>query len=89
MFPQAVKRRHKDGINVLYANGSAQWVEWSRFAKADHLAARYKWVNIPPEPVSVAYPGLPEAYVYYHPRPDKTGGAIGVGLWNWLDQASR
>ena len=46
-YPNAIKRRHQKGINVLYANGSAQWVELGVFDDADHLAPRYKWKLIP------------------------------------------
>jgi len=39
--PQSVRVRHYRGINVLYANGSAKWVELKQFDKAP-------WNTIPP-----------------------------------------
>jgi prepilin-type N-terminal cleavage/methylation domain-containing protein len=39
--PQSVKARHKKGVNALYANGSAKWVDLKQFDKPD-------WNKIPP-----------------------------------------
>jgi type II secretory pathway pseudopilin PulG len=84
-YPSAVKRRHRYGINVLYANGSAQWIELGRFDKADYLIGRWKWKNI----ADGSFPTLPESYVFYNPRADRIGGPQGMGVWNLLDAASR
>jgi prepilin-type N-terminal cleavage/methylation domain-containing protein len=84
-YPSAVTRRHKGGINVLYANGSGQWIELGRFDKADYLSGRYKWKTI----ATGAFPQLPDSYAFYNPRSDYVGGPNGAGLWNLLDRASR
>jgi len=39
--PQSVKARHKKGVNALYANGSAKWVDLKQFDKPN-------WNKIPP-----------------------------------------
>jgi hypothetical protein len=39
--PQSVRVRHKNGVNVLYANGSAQWVDYKAIDKPP-------WNQIPP-----------------------------------------
>jgi prepilin-type N-terminal cleavage/methylation domain-containing protein len=85
-YPQAVTRRHKSGVNVLYANGSGQWIETGKFEKADYLAGRYKWRTI----LTGSFPQLPDSYVFYNPRADFiVGGPQGAGVWNLFDRASR
>ncbi len=48
--PQSVKARHKDGVNVLYASGSAQWVEKKAWWDVDdkYIASGKRWKDIPP-----------------------------------------
>jgi prepilin-type N-terminal cleavage/methylation domain-containing protein len=44
--PQSVRVRHKKGINVLYANGSAKWVELKAFERREDTS-QYAWHKIP------------------------------------------
>src|SRR5829696_1654385 len=52
--PQSVKNRHKRGINVLYANGSGQWVEMKALENAPMPAAG-AWKDIQGSPVAAAH----------------------------------
>ncbi len=45
--PQSVKIRHKRGINVMYANGSAHWVPMTAFERLQD-GSQYAWRLIPP-----------------------------------------
>jgi prepilin-type N-terminal cleavage/methylation domain-containing protein len=81
-YPQAVVRRHKHGINVLYANGSAQWVNRGDFNNAAYLPPRWLWRTWN---VGV-FLGLPDSYALYNPN---ASDVQGFGLWNLLDKASR
>ena len=87
VYSVAVQRTHKYGINVLYANGSAQWVEKDRWNKASHLPPRYAWEG--PNGVRTGdYPVWPQARLFYNYRSGETA-AQGWGLWQLLDKASR
>ena len=52
--PQSLKNRHKRGLNVLYANGSAQWVELKALENAP-MPSSGKWKDIVGTPVSSAH----------------------------------
>ena len=87
VYPSMVARVHKYGINVLYANGSAQWVEKDRFDKANHLPPRYAWQG--PNGVRTGdYPVWPQSRLFYNPKSGETTSQ-GWGLWQLLDKASR
>jgi prepilin-type N-terminal cleavage/methylation domain-containing protein len=45
--PQSVRVRHVRGVNVLYANGSAQWVDLKAFERKNDTSAN-AWHKIPP-----------------------------------------
>jgi len=88
MYPQGVKRRHKSGVNVLYANGSAQWVEDGRFSKAHYVSpASYTWLKIPTGSFPVG-PEDPGARPIYNWR-SYTITAQGYGVWQAFDRASQ
>lgn len=73
MYKPAVIRRHKTGVNVLFANGSAQWVPLKAFDKAN-------WNRIPDQAFSTGYnPWMLNTPV--------TGPE--TGLWVDLDKQSR
>lgn len=75
-FRLDVIRTHKTGVNVLYANQSAQWIPLKTFDKAP-------WKSIADQDVSVANNDamLLEIKTGSHPLP--------TGLWVDLDKASR
>jgi prepilin-type N-terminal cleavage/methylation domain-containing protein len=52
--PQSVKTRHKSGINVLYANGSAQWCDVKVLKNAPQPNTN-KWTDIPDTTVDFKY----------------------------------
>lgn len=73
MYRAAIIRRHKDGVNVLYANGSAQWVPLKAFDKAP-------WRTIPDQAFNVGYN-------YMLLNTPLTGTE--TGLWTDLDKQMR
>lgn len=87
-FPQAVTRRHKSGVNVLFANGSAQWIPLSDFNKSNYLGEnRFPWTRI----VTNTFPVWPTdtiARSIYNPL-SYTTPTQGFGVWQAFDRASR
>lgn len=79
-----VLRTHKSGINVLYANGSAQWVDVS-----DHL----RKVGSDPDITWRAWLAIPDRdfQTGYNDRflKDAAGTTPASGIWIKLDQLSR
>lgn len=73
MYKPAVLRRHKDGVNVLYANGSAQWVPLKAFDKGT-------WRSIPDQSFSTSWNP--------HILNTATSG-LETGVWAELDKQSR
>jgi prepilin-type N-terminal cleavage/methylation domain-containing protein len=98
--PQDIKVRHKTGINVLYANGSGQYLANKQFNGAGYTAAPSGpfggpvqkkwsdgiWVNGigHGDNGSVAFE---DNQVFLDTRPPATNR--GGGLWNTFDRASR
>lgn len=96
-YPQAITRRHKSGVNVLYANGSAQWVENDRFGKAyfsdPNPATGFPWSRLATGAFPVA-PTEPFARAIYNrrsyePPVPPNPAQQGFGVWQALDRASR
>jgi prepilin-type N-terminal cleavage/methylation domain-containing protein len=79
-YKNAIFRRHKTGINVLFANGSAQWVELTqqRMNKETMLNA---WKSIPDGAFDSGY----NPFMLSTPV---SGGAEG-GIWAFLDKQSK
>jgi hypothetical protein len=78
LSPQSVRNRHKRGINVLYANGSGQWVEMKALEKAP-MPVGALWKDIPGTTVNSGYsPRLLDESV---PEP--------TGVWIAMDRESR
>jgi prepilin-type N-terminal cleavage/methylation domain-containing protein len=76
-FKKDVIRTHKVGINVLYANGSGQWVPLKVFDKAP-------WNSIPDQGVATTY----NQYMLQEVRDLNAGLQIG-GIWLDLDHFSK
>jgi hypothetical protein len=77
LSPQEVANRHKRGINVLYANGSAQWVEY-KILEGSPMPTAPLWKDIPGSTVSTTYsPCMLDESV---PNP--------TGVWIGMDRAS-
>jgi hypothetical protein len=53
--PANVLATHKSGINVLYANGSGQWVPLKALQNAPMPSASINWNVIPPNQVSYSW----------------------------------
>ncbi len=82
--PVDIKRRHKTGINVSYANGSAQYVPMKYFQDARYNLTGVVWKNLTRDSwISLSYGINSDNYVYYNPRPTT---ATGTGVWNLLDR---
>ncbi len=87
MTPADVKRVHKDGINVLYANGSAQWVPYSTLERSNILGlgggVQWKFVDR----ISTTFNNT---FLYYGIA-NSTIAPLGqeYGVWVVLDRASR
>ena len=80
----AVVKRHKKGVNALYANGSAQWVELSLLEKQGIWPQQgIVWKNIPAGVVDVNY--------NQHMLDERVNPVQGgpIGIWTVLDRASR
>jgi prepilin-type N-terminal cleavage/methylation domain-containing protein len=76
--PQSVKNRHKRGINVLYANGSAQWVDLKALENGP-MPAGAAWKDIPNTTVSSMY----------SPRMLDEAANPPTGVWIAMDRESR
>ena len=76
--PQSIKNRHKRGLNVLYANGSAQWVELKALENGP-MPSSGKWKDIPGTDVSSSY----------SPRMLDESVNPPVGVWIAMDKESR
>ena len=80
-YRQAVIKRHKKGVNVLYANGSAQWVDINILDRQGIWPQQgIVWKNIPPDD---SFP------VTYNPYMLDERPQVPTGIWTTLDRASR
>ena len=76
--PQSVKNRHKRGVNVLYANGSGQFVELKALEKAP-MPSSGSWKDIPGTQVNTSHsPKILDESV----KPP-------TGIWIAMDRESR
>jgi prepilin-type N-terminal cleavage/methylation domain-containing protein len=87
-FRPDVIRTHKYGINVLYGNGSAQWVTLKQFDASTgggpyHQVTPFLWHTIPDQAVGSTY----NAYMLEQTVTPSHRNATGV--WVDLDAASR
>jgi hypothetical protein len=76
--PQSVKNRHKRGLNVLYANGSAQWVELKALENGP-MPSGASWKDIPGTKVDSTY----------SPRLLDEAANPPTGVWIAMDRESR
>ena len=76
--PGSIKMRHKKGINVLYANGSGQWVDLKALENGP-MPGSGKWKDIPGTDVSSTY----------SPRMLDESLSPPVGVWIAMDKESR
>ncbi|MEA2736421.1 MAG: hypothetical protein QOE14_2872 [Humisphaera sp.] len=76
--PGSIKMRHKKGINVLYANGSGQWVELKAIENSP-MPTGSSWKNIPGTTVNFAYSPLMLDESVNPP----------TGIWVGMDRESR
>jgi prepilin-type N-terminal cleavage/methylation domain-containing protein len=81
--PDAVKQIHKKGVNVLYANGSGQWVDVSTLNNysANHNSV-HDWRDMAPDPART-FPITNNPIML-----DETGPEP-KGIWTVLDRESR
>jgi len=79
--PVDIMRRHKTGINVAYANASAQFVPLKAFEKAQYGSLTWKSLG---RDDWIAFTGgrLQDNYVLLNPKPTKL---TGYGVWNLMD----
>jgi prepilin-type N-terminal cleavage/methylation domain-containing protein len=78
LSPQEVTNRHKRGINVLYANGSAQWMDVKELQNSP-MPVGNPWTAIPGSAVLTQYsPCMLDESVATNP----------VGVWVGMDRAS-
>jgi len=86
MRPMDVERVHKNGINVLYANGSAQWIDRKLLEQPlPNIASFNQWSNIK---ITANDPdGINTAYDFTFLRVN--AGGRETGLWVELDKASK
>lgn len=97
--PVDISSRHKTGINVYYANGSAKYVNLGDFNKAQYSTAGPSLPGFPPTTSTTSWKnqtwitpdgaGNPPVdfasnMVYLNSKPTLPGNA---GVWNWLDNA--
>jgi hypothetical protein len=73
-FPQSLEVRHKKGINVLYGNGGAKWVDRKALEKVA------SWRAIPYDSFTSGYNNL---FLSQHPL---TGAETGFGIWAEMDK---
>jgi hypothetical protein len=99
-----VRRTHKTGINVLYANGSGQWVDIKAYVgdvslgQATTWSERWVWEKWRQIKEAGAFPGGADFNDYFLVEGDYWGGAtsnpapapglLPVGVWANLDRAS-
>jgi prepilin-type N-terminal cleavage/methylation domain-containing protein len=84
MWDESIKRRHKTGINVLYANGSAQWLDMTGPMKSMDLVWRM-WRAIPDGDYGSGTPAnWNDRYLK-----EATPTTIASGIWIELDKLSR
>jgi len=76
--PGSIKMRHKKGINVLYANGSGQWVDLKALENA-RMPASGAWKDIPGTDVNFSY----------SPRMLDESANPPTGIWIAMDKESR
>jgi prepilin-type N-terminal cleavage/methylation domain-containing protein len=76
--PGSVKMRHKKGINVLYANGSGQWVDLKALENAPMPVAG-AWKDIPGTDVAAAH----------SPKMLDEAANPPTGIWIAMDRESR
>ncbi|MEO6434939.1 MAG: type II secretion system protein [Tepidisphaeraceae bacterium] len=82
-FPKAVITRHKKGVNVLYANGSGQWVDINTLYKAnDYVGLSYSWKSMQQDPNFNNFNDTNPIMLNERPQ-------IPTGVWVSLDKASR
>src|SRR5207249_2286801 len=96
--PLVVKARHKTGVNVLYANGSAQWVSVDYLNKnavfpgaLGGFFLQGAWKNMPPDPDwSYQVPGIgPNNDMMLNEALPPTNPYFAPnGVWSTLDKAS-
>ena len=77
-WPSGVNRRHKKGVNVLYANGSGQWVDLKALQNSPAPPGQ-SWKNIPDGVTDAQYNG-----VILDESP-----ATPTGVWIAMDKESR
>jgi hypothetical protein len=84
--PQVVKMRHKNGVNVLYANGSAQWIDVGTLNKLGVFPSiGLSWKSMAPDP-GWLFPVMNNPLMLdENPAPPRPP----TGIWWVLDQASR
>jgi hypothetical protein len=76
--PGSIKMRHKKGINVLYANGSGQWVDLKAIENSP-MPTGSSWKSIPGTTVNFAYSPLMLDESVNPP----------TGVWVGMDRESR
>lgn len=85
--PDAVKQVHKKGVNVLYANGSGQWVEVGALNKySQNNNNVFEWRDMVPDPNRTFT--VPSVAVNNGIMLDESG-AIPKGIWIALDRESK
>lgn len=85
--PVDIKRRHKTGINVAYANASAKFVPLKAFDGAQYRLTGTLWKTLGRDDwIGLGYGVNSANYVFYNPRPTNVTGS---GVWNLLDQYSK
>jgi len=83
--PDVVKARHKKGVNVLYANASAQWVDVGTLNKLGVWPLVGAWRTMAPDP-TWSFPVSNNPFML-----DENPGLNRppTGIWTTLDQASK
>jgi prepilin-type N-terminal cleavage/methylation domain-containing protein len=83
--PDVLKTRHRKGINVLYANASAQWIDAGTLIKLGVWpSAGITWKTMPPDPQQ----SFPLSSNDYMLNENPGLNRPPVGIWTTLDQAS-
>jgi prepilin-type N-terminal cleavage/methylation domain-containing protein len=83
--PDVVKARHKKGVNVLYANASAQWVDVGTLNKLGVWPSiGQSWKGMAPDP-QATFP-ISNNPIMLDENPGL--GRPPTGIWTTLDQAS-
>jgi len=84
--PQIVVTRHKTGVNCLYANGSAQWVDIQTLKKKGIWDVG-TWRDMPPDP-GWAFPASNNVLMLDENRKVTSAVSGPSGIWLVLDDAS-